>query len=1169
MSEIKLTREQQEVVTNRGGTLLVSAAAGSGKTKVLLDRVLKRVEDDQCNVDNFLMITFTKAAAAELRGKLVEELSKRLAIHPENHHLQKQMNRVYLAQISTVHAFCASLLRDYAHVLDLPGDFRICDDQEAQMMSQRAMDRVLEEAYARGKDREEIRQALNLFSGERNREELPDLIKRLYEGIQCYRDPELRLRQLHDSLNLSDCRDIGDTIWGKSLIGEFHTKLDQYLQELDFALKLMEGQESLEKFSLYCLETREILLRLKQAKTWDEIRSVSLKQSRAPSLKSDPLNDRVKSIRKDIMENVKQQMEEIFNQTAESALQDVAFNVPGLHGLLLLTESYGVQYQKEKTYRHTVDYSDLEHLTLKLLLGNGDCPTPAAREISKRFVELMVDEYQDTNEVQDAIFRAISKEGQNLFFVGDVKQSIYGFRKADPRIFLEKYKAFPDYDKAREGQPRRILLSNNFRSRPEILDAANEVFRLCMTERVGGLEYGEGEALRPNLPAPDMGEAAVEFHCMDTAQPQGTKNYSAQELEAEFVARRIEKMLKNQEKIPGKDGLRAIRPEDIVILMRNLGGKEPKAPIYMKALQRRGIQCAYGSENIFETEEVGILRAMLEIIDNPHQDIPLLTVLLSPLCCFDANDLALGRARDRNCDLVDTLTACPGGVEFLGLLQELRDFAQRGTLRSLLDLLDEKLFFRSIFGAMEKGEQRLANLDRFCALADAYEGGDRYGLPGFLQHLQRLEAKGVSNEDMPAAGVVRIMTIHTSKGLQFPVVFLPGLWVKFNEQDASAQVLFHTDLGIAAKFNDWENKLTYPTASSSALVQEMKKQLKSEEMRVLYVAMTRAQHRLIMSCCDKYLINKLGHIAQLLTEPAMEGLIEDAKCMGHWVAMAAMTHTEAGALFQVAGYPIERKTSDYPWKITWNSGADYLPAETEAPAQAREDATENWIEFVPGERLHALAEQTPSKLTATQLKGRNLDSEISQETAQRPLIHFRKPRFGESRKLNPTERGTAIHLAMQYLRYEVCTDLPSVERELDRLEEEKFMTKEQREAVPPIKILRFFRSDLGQRVLHAKKLVREFKFSILEDGSILQPELAGEQILLQGVTDCGILEEDGLTIIDFKSDRVTEETEQERAEYYRGQLDAYSRALAKVFQCPVKERILYFFATDHSVCVLP
>ena len=728
MPEIKLTREQLAVVTNRGGTLLVSAAAGSGKTKVLVDRVLKRVEEEQCNIDSFLMITFTQAAAAELRGKLVEQLSKRLAERPDDHHLQRQMNRVYLAQISTVHAFCAAILRDYAHLLDLPGDFRICDDQEAQTMSRRAMEHILEEAYAAGEKSEELRAALDLLSGYRNKDDLPGLILNLYSATQCYRDPGERIRELHRSLEISACKDMGETVWGRYLIEEFHNSVDRYMEELDYAMKLMAGEEHFAKYHSYCCESMEVLRRLREAEGWDEIRSVPIKLRRAPGLKDEPLSNQVKGIRKKIFDNLGTYMEEIFNQSSQDALKDVAFNVPALHGLLRLTEAYCARYQKEKESRHTVDYNDLEHLTLKLLLGRSNSPTPAAREISQRFVELMVDEYQDTNAVQDAIFQAISKDGKNLFFVGDVKQSIYGFRMADPTIFLDKYKGFADYAKAGAGEPRRILLSHNFRSRPEILEAANDVFRLCMTERVGGLRYGQEEALRPNLDDRDMGSPAVEFHCMNTARSAGTPPLSSSELEAEFVARRIEKMLAEGERIPEQDGLRPVRPEDIVILLRKLGGQEPKAPIYRKALERHGIRCVYGSEDIFQAEEIVILRAMLQVIDNPHQDIPLLTVLLSPLFCFDSNDLALARAADRKGDLLEALKKLPRAEEFLQLLQELRDFAQTGTLRSLLDLLDERLFLRGIFGAMEKGDQRVRNLERFCALADAYESGDRYGL---------------------------------------------------------------------------------------------------------------------------------------------------------------------------------------------------------------------------------------------------------------------------------------------------------------------------------------------------------------------------------------------------------------------------------------------------------
>lgn len=1166
MAEIILTDQQKEVVNNRGGTLLVSAAAGSGKTKVLVDRVLKRVEEDGCDLDQFLMITFTQAAASELRGKLIAQLSERLAAHPQNRHLQRQLGRVYLAQISTVHAFCAGLLREYAHALELAPDFRVCDEQEATVLRQRAMDSVLEEAYAGVGADSEIAAALNTFGGGRNDTALPELIGRVHASVQCYSRPAQRLQELRDGLQLSGITDVGQTVWGEYLLEAFRLNLQQWIAAMEETMALLSGQESLSPYLPTFSDNLALLRQLAQQRGWDELRAVPLDFGRLKPIRSCPVpevQEKVKAVRKRVLDELRAARERL-TPASDEALEDLQRNSEALGGLLTLTARFDAAYAAEKKNRRAVDYNDLEHRTLELLLRRDGTPTAAAREIGGRFVELMVDEYQDTNAVQDAIFGALSDGGRNLFFVGDVKQSIYRFRLADPKIFLDKYQRFADYTEAQEGQPRRVLLSDNFRSHGEILAAANDVFRLTMTPRVGGLRYGDDEALRDGLQMKPTGTPMVELHCVSMDDVPKQPPHPRAEIEAEFVAARIARMLRDGETIPEGKGQRPIRPEDIVILLHALRGK---AELYIRALSARGIRCVSGNENIFDTEEILLLHALLQIIDNPHQDIPLLAVLMSPLLRVSPDALAEARAQTREGDLFTALCRHPAFQDFSDTLDAFRALAQRSSLRELLDSLDERLFLRAIFGAMEGGAQRVKNLERFFALADAYESGERFGLHGFLSYVEALKEKGVATDDAPAAGAVRIMTIHKSKGLEFPVVFLADLCKRFNQEDAAAPLLVDPVLGLGASGYDPAQRISYPTVARVAISRRIRQENISEEMRVLYVAMTRPKYRLIMTCCDKNLRGKLQTIARELTLPASDALIESAGSQAHWVLMTAMARTEAGELFAVGGAPEERRVSQHPWKITWNEGRDFLPEPTQESEKPEMEQRPEKLAFQPIAPLHPEAQRTPSKLTATQLKGRTLDDEVSDGTVQPFVPHFPRPQFTAQRSLTPAERGTAIHLAMQYLSYEACTGLDAIERELDRLVEKKFLTPQQRQAVPAQKLLRFFTSALGQRVLHAPRLVREFKFSVFEDGAVLSPALAGEEILLQGVTDCALVEPDGLVILDFKSDHLRRGEEAQRAQYYRGQLDAYSRALSRVFSCPVKERVLYFFATDTAVFV--
>lgn len=1163
MATYNLTPQQQAVVDDRGGALLVSAAAGSGKTMVLVERVLKRVAEEQANLDDFLLITFTQAAAAELRGKLVERLSRELAVRPGDRHLQKQMNRVYLAQISTVHAFCGALLREYGHRLDLPADFRTCDEREAELLRTRAMEQTLEDAYTAGDA--QILAALDMLGAGRTDAALPDIILKVYSDLQCACDPAARLRELRESLDVSACTDVGQTVWGAYLLAELRSSLQNCIELAENARRAAMSEPELAACA-QCFDDDLAMLRgLLEVRTWAEAGSAKPSYRHWPGKgKDNVLKEQLHDQRDRIKDIVKKALQR-FQLPSEEALSDMASCTDALSGLLLLTERFSENYHTLKRRRHVLDFNDLEHETLRLLTQGTSTPTPAAREIAQRFTEIMVDEYQDSNAVQEAIFQAVSKQGRNLFFVGDIKQSIYRFRRADPTLFLKKYHAFADYTAAADGEPRKILLSVNFRSRPEILEAANDVFRLTMTERIGGLRYGEDEALRTLSPeAVPLRPPAVELHCIDNEGVQTERKLLREEIEAEFVARRIHEMLHNGEMIPDGDGERPIRAGDIMILLRSLSGK---AEVYMQALRRCGIRSACGSENIFDTEEIGLVTALLQVVDNPHQDIPLLSVLLSPIFSFRADALARMRAQQRDGDLYDALCAAPEAADFLQTLTALRDLAQTSTLRELLDVFDERLYLRAIFSAMDGGAQRIENLEAFFALADSFETETRRGLPAFLRHLDALREKGCRTQAAAAPDAVRLMTVHSAKGLEFPVVFLADLGKLFNMDDAKAAVLTDSELGIASNVLDAERGLVYPSIARLALTNRKRRESLSEEMRLLYVAMTRPKYRLVMSVCMGRLQSLLKRLSQSLSIPLAQATVESALRMGDWVLMAALTRTEAGELFAVAGNPGCAGVSQYPWRITYRSGSDFVPSAQMPESSAVCDETPLLLPELL-HYAHPAATAAPSKLTATQLKGRSLDDEVAAQTVRVPELTFAKPSFTSGlRPLTPAERGTAMHLAMQFIRYERCTSLDGVLAELKRLTEQGFLTPQQGEAVRPEKLLAFFTSEIGRRVLSARRLVREFKFSVLQDARLLGSALAGEQVLLQGVTDCCIVEDGGLTILDFKSDHVAPGREHERGEYYRGQLDAYSLALTRIFELPVRERILWFFSTDTAVCL--
>ncbi len=1154
MAEIVLTKEQQAVIDNRGGTLLISAAAGSGKTKVLIDRVLKRVLEGS-NVDEFLLITFTQAAAAELRGKMIAQLNELLSKRPDDRHLQKQMNRIYLAKISTVHAFCASLLREYAHLLDIPADFRTAEDSETELLKDAAMQNMLEQAYLMMENDEAIAAALDMLGAGRDDRALPELIFDVYDSVQCWREPKERIEELRRSLFAGACDDPAQTMWGAYLLQGLKDALGGYQKSIEYAMELIQRHESLAPYRETFACDLALIDALSTANSWSEINRMPLTFSRMKSVRkcADPdAQNRIKQIRKSVKEDLSSRLKN-FMIPAQEVLNDIQSTAKPIDGLLKLVEMFESEYRRRKLRKHVLDYDDLEHETLHLLLNADGQPSRAAKEIAERFIEIMVDEYQDTNGVQDAIFGALAYRG-NLFMVGDVKQSIYSFRMADPTGFLNRYHQYTDYTKAKENEPRKILLSDNFRSCPEVLSAANDVFRLLMTPCVGGLYYTDAEALRPNLP--EHGGMPIELHCIDTKEVPTELHMSSDEVEAEFIARRIRKMLDDGETIRLRDGVRAIALEDITILMR---GVKKRASTYISTLARYGLRCVCGSENLLETPEIGNLISLLKVIDNPYQDIPLLSVLFSPIFCFTAEEMALLRSCDSYSNIYDLLGKSEKGSKAVGVISHLRDIAARSDLHTLLDEIDAKLYLRAIYPNCEH------NFDKLTEMADRYRESDRYGLAGFLRYLEIQKKKGVSSEQPSQKGAVRILTMHKSKGLEFPVVFIAGLNKRFNDQDLYANVLVDPRLGIASKLLDTDKSVIFSTIARNAIFDRRKSENRSEEMRLLYVAMTRAQCRLIMTCCGKSMEKKLKDIAGEMTLPPLESYVSGVGAMGDWILMCAMTRTEAGELFRVSGEPFASGVSKYPWKIKYHYGEDYLPPEGEATQEAA--SSQIPLNFQGKDYEFISASRYPSKLTATQLKGRELDDELPQTPMRALPLRFVKPSFDTEQALTATQRGTAIHLAMEHLRYESCTDIDGIRQELKRLVEMHHMTQEQANAVPVEKILSFFRSDIGKRVRSAKKVVREFKFSVLDDGAKYDKTLTSEEVLLQGVADCCLIDDDGIVIIDFKSDSIRAGEESVRAAQYHGQIEAYANALSRIFELPVKERILYFFATNQAICV--
>lgn len=1161
----KLTPQQAQAVKDRGGKLLVSAAAGSGKTKVLVDRLMSYLTDpmDPANLDEFLIITYTKAAASELRGKIAAKLTERIAEEPDNRHLQKQMQRLFLTKISTVHGFCGDLLREYAYRLDLPADFRVADENECQEIRDAVLTDLLDRAYLSDAQNPDFRAFVDSQGLGRDDRLVPELIQRVYDSARCHLDPNGWLEKCISDSDVDEVKDAAQTVWGSFLMQDLKAYLEAQIHVMEQCVQSAERCDGMEKPALNLRQTVHQLEHLKHCSSWDEVvqnRSIDYGRLVFSKKVTDmELTERIKTARNACKKGLEKKLHSFTDQSAQ-VLADMEQCAAGTRGLVSLVQQFDEAYSRAKRSRRILDFGDLEHKTLDLLTGKSrGGPTMAAREIGNRYREIMVDEYQDSNGVQDAIFAALTEQKQNCFLVGDVKQSIYQFRLADPGIFLDKYHRFVPPEDAEPGQGRKVFLSHNFRSGPEVISAVNDVFSVCMTPKVGGLAYGESEALREGVAHNVLPTSAVEFHALEICED----SYSE---EAEFVAGQIQNMLKNGTMIRQGSQLKPVEPEDIVILLRSPGSVGGH---FQKALESHGIRCSSGGgTDLLDTEEIGTLCSLLQIIVNPRQDIPLISTLASPVFGFTADDLAQIRSINKTGSFYDALleSGIPKAAAFLDVLMMLRRDARRYTMTRLLESCFTLTRLDSIYGAMPAGAVRQTNLRTFFQLAVDYEQGGLKDLTQFLQHLDTLQGKGVLSAGTSTAGCVTIMSIHKSKGLEFPVVFLCGLARSFNRESLNAQILCDRELGLGLSVSDPETRIRYPSAAKRAVMVKTAGEGLSEELRILYVAMTRARDRLIMTYAPRNLSSSLQEVAHRLDFDHGTLLCQDASCPGDWVLLAAMQRMEAGALHALGGRPDKIESSPYPWRISVDSvqlqaeGKTALVDEQRRMPGGCEEPLINGLFF---QYAHPEATMTPSKQTATGRKGRVKDAEAAENAQeQRQIVRrWRRPAF-VSKAADSREYGNALHAAMQYIRYENCGDLDSVQQEMQRLCREGFLSEEQVQMVDCERIAAFFTLDIGKKLSSGVHCLREFKFSILDDADRYTPNLKGEQVLLQGVVDCALLEDDGITILDFKSDRVSMNTVQTAAENYRPQVEAYAQSLSRIFELPVKASYLYFFRID-------
>ena len=1164
MADFKPTLNQKRAIESRECSLLVSAGAGSGKTKVISERILSYLCDAETPVslDKFLIITFTKAAAAELKTRIGTTIQEKLRDNPDNKWLRDQSLMSQYAHIGTIHSFCQEILREYSHNLGIIPDFKVLDEGRAYAMKYSAINRIMDDRYNDMDKYDGFEEIVSSVCGGRDDERLVELVLNIYEKIQCHAFPDKYIKMQKEQFERKNFNDISETIWGREIISQAKRKAANYKTEMGEILSELSTCEKVEAaYGDVCQENYDLLQKFIDSGddlSWDRYMSLvtietqKLKKSSKLSEDEKIFKEYIKSRIDNCREKIKK-LGETFQAPSSELMKDLYRIEKPMVALLCLVEDFSKEYKKVKKRAGMLDFSDLEHYTAKLLVDEDGKKTDIAEEISRRYKEILVDEFQDVSSVQAFIFSAISKNEKNLFMVGDVKQSIYRFRLANPGIFLDKYKEYSDYEQAEGKVNKRILLKENFRSREEIIKAINHVFRTCMSEQVGDLKYDEDAEL--NFGAAYYDETAVKPEIIVVEKKQ-EDNADSVEAEASVVADKIKQLMNENICVNDNGTKRKASYGDIAILLRaaNTDGKA-----YRKVLVENGIPVEAGfGEGFFDSMEILTVMSMLSVIDNPRQDVPLISVLRSPIIGITADELAKIRVSERKADFYDAVVKSRDENrkcrEFLDILSELRKLAPDTELSEFIWMIYDRFDIIAVFEAMQNGEERHENLMQLLIYAKKYGTTGYQGIHRFIEWVNNMKARGMEPEMASKENsAVKIMSIHKSKGLEFPIVFLCETGKQFNKQDMKEAVLVHPELGLGPKVVDEKKRLEYPSFAKIAIKGRIEQENMSEEMRLLYVALTRARERLIITGKLSDVPKVLENVSDKAKSPMPAFEIEGASSPIYWLLYAALSDKQN--LFTIS-------------KVSCVSDGKEFSGELEKFEELSEE------EFVIPENFEYVYESAvhlPSKVTATELKSKyaadNAEEDSFDIVKTKLNMEFRPLNIEKNKKISAAKIGTATHLLLEKMDLRKDHAEQTVKESLEHLVDAGYITESEAENINIGSIVSFLRSDIGKQLKTAEKVYREFRFSVLLPVDRLFKEHIEDKILLQGTIDCWYEKNDEIVIIDYKTDRLDENNIEERNKIYTVQLKAYADALREITGKKIKETVIYYLNMEKIVKV--
>lgn len=1208
---IEFTKDQQRVIDLRDCNILVSAAAGSGKTAVLVERIIKRLtkENPPVNVDELLVVTFSEAAASEMRERIHDAIEKALAENPDDEHLQRQSALIYQANITTVHSFCMSVVREYFHVIDLDPGFRVGEEGELKLLMQDVVEQVLETAYENAQP--EFLNFVENFAAGKNDRNLENMILQLHKFSESYPYPEDWLDGCVEQYEISTQQALEEKPFVKEILEETKKIFSDLQERMQYGITICESEEGPIAYKEALLSDLVQLEKLLAVETFGEMAQqlqklniATLGRNKKGEVSEEKI-EQVKAIRKETKDFLQALKADYFSETFEDILEDTGIAKSNVKVLVDLVKQFNATYLSEKRKKNLIDFGDMEHYALQILGQKVDgktVPSEVARSYQTKFTEIMIDEYQDSNFLQEEIMKCVSgvSEGNyNVFMVGDVKQSIYRFRLSRPELFVEKYNQYrPD-----KGEQRRIDLHKNFRSREEVLTSTNFVFEQIMSPSLGGVEYDEKAALHVGAAYEARSGNETEVLLIDMP---GSKTAERMEIEAEVIAEKIKELKEHHEVFDKKTGTyRKVQNRDIVILARGL---KDWGDVLSRVLNGAGIPTyASSKEGYFQTQEIQLLLNFLKILDNPLQDIPFTSILTSVFVGITTEQLALIRNHASKRTMYDCVLQYvkDGPSEelqqclqaFLQMFERFRDMVPYTAIHVLLGQLLRESGYADYIAMLPGGVQRAANLEMLLEKAVAFEGTSYKGLFNFVRYMELLEKyeidygeANIMDEEMD---VVRLMTIHKSKGLEFPIVFVTGLGKGFNTKDSNAGVLLHSEWGIGIDSIDARMRTKAPTLLKKAIKKRIQRETAGEELRVLYVAMTRAKEKLFLVGCVSDLEKRVCEMIPLQSHREKQlpyyNMI-GSKGFLDWILGSLYRNQCFAGILEQFHIPVAFQNPLFLQKLPISVQRITLDDLTEQEIQTmvsnsytkamlRAWDTEKTYDATTKQQLeeqltyrypYEQEQRIKQKLSVSELKKRIYLEEEGEDAYQEEVIIPLLPKFlQEEGELTGASRGTAYHKLLELLDFTKEYDEESLYREILQKQEEKRLTEEMASCIRVADILAFLHSEIGKRVQRASRAGKCFveqPFVLGLKAKDVYPDIESEEtVLVQGIIDLYFEEDGELVVLDYKTDRVFKA--EELREKYHSQLEYYAEALTRLTGMPVKEKIIYSFTLREEIGV--